>query len=181
MATIRFMLAILCFGFAGRIEQSDRYLLKKQSSAHEALIQVATSQIGVKELSNKNDGAQVEIYLKRVGLSKGKAWCAAFVCWVYHQTGYAKPKTGWSPDLFNSKVNRLYPAPGFVIGIYFPELKRIAHVGLIKEVHGSWLQTIEGNTNTGNSREGDGVYSKRRNIRLSYSFSDWITKEGGKP
>ena len=38
-----------------------------------------TSQIGVREATGRNDGKQVELYLKSVGLGKGYAWCAAFV------------------------------------------------------------------------------------------------------
>jgi hypothetical protein len=182
MAAIRFMLVIFCLGFTGRIDQPHRDLLAGQHSpGQDDLIRIAFSQVGVKELKNKNDGKEVEAYLKVVGLARGQPWCAAFICWVYRQAGYSKPRSGWSPDLFNTKVNRKTPAPGLVIGIYFPELHRIAHAGFISTAHGSWLQTIEGNTNNGNSREGDGVYAKRRNSHLSYTFSDWLPREGGEP
>ena len=39
---------------------------------------------------------------------------------------------------------------------------RVAHVGLVEKSEGDWLVTIEGNTNGGGSRDGDGVYRRRR-------------------
>lgn len=54
------------------------------------------------------------------------------------------------------------PIPGDIFGIYFPEKGRIAHVGFVDQWDGKWLITVEGNTNESGSREGDGVYRKRR-------------------
>lgn len=48
-----------------------------------AAIAIASTQVGVKELTGKNDGVEVESYLKSVGLGKGYAWCMAFVYWVF--------------------------------------------------------------------------------------------------
>lgn len=47
----------------------------------------AESQLGVKELTNNNDGPQVQAYLKTCGLKGDWAWCAAFVNWVFLETG----------------------------------------------------------------------------------------------
>ncbi len=54
------------------------------------------------------------------------------------------------------------PGTGDIFGLYFPEQARIAHVGFIDKWDGTWLITVEGNTNVYGSREGDGVYRKRR-------------------
>ena len=57
------------------------------------------------------------------------------------------------------------PSTGDVFGLYFPEKGRIAHVGFIDEWKDPWVMTVEGNTNVLGSREGDGVYRKRRLVR----------------
>ncbi|MBB2149176.1 CHAP domain-containing protein [Pedobacter sp. LMG 31462] len=140
------------------------------------------SQIGVRELTGKNDGKSVEAYLKYVGLGKGYAWCAAFTCWTLNQASIKNPKSAWSPDMFPS-ANVIYsktdkenitPEQGDVFGIYFPDKKRIAHVGFIHKWGKSEVITVEGNTNQAGSREGDGVYRKRRITGQIYKVSRFI-------
>jgi len=93
---------------------------------------------------------------------------------VFKQAGYAAPRSAWSPDLFpNWRVVKV-PAPGDVLGVYFPNLKRIAHVGIIEMIDGDWCVTVEGNTNVNGSREGNGVYRKRRPMKSLYRVADWL-------
>lgn len=151
---------------------------------------IYTAEIGVREQSGKNDGARVEAYLAYVGLKKGNPWCAAFVCWSLGQAGIRNPRSGWSPDLFPAKkicwqrsasagmkagVGRQAAGPrkGDVFGIYFPEKKRIAHVGFVDSWDDKYVITVEGNTNEAGSREGDGVYRKRRLIKTLYQVARW--------
>jgi hypothetical protein len=146
--------------------------------------QTCESQIGVRELSGRNDGVQVETYLHSVNLTKGSPWCAAFISWTFQQVGVSNPKSGWSPDWFpkdkvvysttNPPINQVTPQPGDVFGIYFANKKRVAHVGFILEWHDTYAVTIEGNTNEAGSREGDGVYIKKRLKRQIYKVSNWI-------
>lgn len=44
------------------------------------------------------------------------------------------------------------------------------HTGFVTAVNGEWVDTIEGNTNSAGSREGDGVYRKRRLIKNAKGF-----------
>jgi hypothetical protein len=108
-----------------------------------------------------------------VHLKKGNPWCAAFVSWVFWQAGYAKPRSGWSPDLLPAARRTSNPAPGDVLGIYFLDLKRIAHVGLVLSRHHDWLSSIEGNTNGDGSREGYGVFKRMRHKRFIYAYANW--------
>ncbi len=62
-----------------------------------------------------------------------------------------------------------------VFGLFFPEKGRIAHVGFIDQWDGTWMISVEGNTNVSGSREGDGVYRKRRLIRSIYSVARYIS------
>lgn len=157
--------------------------------------QIYTSQLGVRE-KQVNSGPEVEQFLRYVKLPKGNPWCAAFVCWVYGEADVRNPRTGWSPDLFrNDKVIWTSAEPGTrkrdsrrpqngvpeqqprtadVFGIYFPEKGRIAHVGFVDEWNDPWLITVEGNTNLSGSREGDGVYRKRRLVRSIYKVARYI-------
>jgi len=71
--------------------------------------------------------------------------------------------------------------PGDVLGIYFPNLNRIAHVGIVEKLMGHWCVSIEGNTSVSGSREGDGVYRKIRHLKTIHSLADWIKKGRGLP
>lgn len=90
--------------------------------------------------------------------------------------------SAWSPALFTRNViyNRgslknKTPCSGDVFGLYFTNLKRVAHVGFVDKWTNQFVITVEGNTNEAGSREGDGVYRKRRPIRTIYIVSDYIT------
>lgn len=144
----------------------------------ELLTETYRNEIGIRELTGSNDGARVEIYLASVGLGKGYAWCAAFVCWAHIQAGIVAPVSAWTPSLFTVK-NTIYERgkntylyqEGDVFGLYFIEKKRIAHVGFIDGKDGNNFITVEGNTNEAGSREGDGVYRKRRNEKTIYKVA----------
>jgi len=133
----------------------------------------------VRERTGNNDGLRVTEYLHYVNVPEGSAWCAAFVSWVFGQTGYPAPRTAWSPALFplNKRTKQIRPA--VVFGIYFSQFRRIAHCGLVERQDGDWIVTIEGNTNLAGSREGDGVYRKRRHLKVVKYFADWMKRKGG--
>ncbi|WP_316831927.1 peptidoglycan-binding protein [Pedobacter aquatilis] len=192
MATVRILLGIIClivFGSyrlpgSGTVSHKGLGLHRWQArQSPEAALQVlhlARSQLHVREKTGHNDGSAVEAYLHYVKLEKGAPWCAAFVSWVFGQAGYSQPLTGWSPALFPANKRCTNAAPAMVFGIWFPELKRIAHCGFIEKRQGNWLITIEGNTNVAGSREGDGVYRKYRHIRTVRYFASWLKgKEAG--
>ena len=143
------------------------------------LLEIAKSQIGVREASGNNDGYEVEQYLAYTGNKKGEAWCASFVSWVFGKAGYTAPRTAWSPSLFPKARLVAVAKPATVFGIYFPDKGRIAHAGIVEKQKDNWLYTIEGNTNIEGSREGDGVYRKMRHVKSIQYYADWINMEGG--
>jgi hypothetical protein len=151
----------------------------------EVVALIYTREIGVREATNHNDGSRVEEYLAAANRYKGDAWCAAFVSWTFKQAGVAAAVSGWSPDWFptkntvytHGKANNLVPQRADVFGIYFSSLGRIAHVGFVdrwEEGESSFVVTVEGNTNDTGSREGDGVYRKRRLKAQVYKVSRWV-------
>jgi len=153
-----------------------RDLLVKDRS-REKLVNLATREIGVREKTGHNDGIRVEAYLASVGLKKGLPWCAAFVSWIYKEAGFIYPRSGWSPALFPPYRLARSALPGDLLAIYFPKLKRIAHVGIVEKQEGNWYLSVEGNTNSQGSSEGDGVYRKRRHVKTIYQIADWVKPE----
>ena len=155
-------------------QTTDRSLTRRR--AH--LVDIAKAELGVRELTGHNDGLRVSIYLNTVKLKVGQPWCAAFISWVFQQAGEAYPRSGWSPDLFIPKVRSKEPLPGNLMGIWFANLNRIAHVGLVEKRESDWVLSIEGNTNIAGSRAGDGVYCRRRSMRTIYAYADWLQQKG---
>lgn len=172
-------MGFLCLIAIGGSRQSAGHLLgSEEQKARQRLVAIAASQLQVREATGKNDGAAVEGYLAVTGLKKGNPWCAAFISWVFARAGYPEPRTAWSPALFTAKVKTKELKPANVLGVWFANLGRIAHVGLVERREGDWVLSIEGNTHTAESREGDGVYRKRRHIKSIYAYADWTQQKG---
>jgi hypothetical protein len=153
---------------------------KEPDSKRDYIERIFLSQVGVKETTGKNDGPEVEAYLAATGLKKGNPWCAAFCAWTLNQGGVENPRSAWSPDWF--KTNVIYrkdqqgtPGKGDVFGIWFSSMNRVAHVGFVHKWGSEWVETVEGNSSdVSGSRDGDGVYRKRRLKSQIYSVSSWI-------
>ena len=150
------------------------------TAEHEADLQV-------REEGGMNRGAKVEEYQRAGGLGPGDPWCAAFVAWcVMKSRQLDKPPTWCSgsaittwhkgskragdasttpnaPD-YKSKVQ-----PGWVwVRAKDPKGASDAlrglwvqgHCGIVVAVDSVGFYTVEGNTNSAGSRDGDGVYRK---------------------
>jgi hypothetical protein len=171
----------------------SRPLPSPESPQRTRVQRIYTAELGIKEKTGHNDGPRVEEYLRQVGLKRGDPWCAAFVCWVFDRACVANPHTGWAASLFpkekviwqrkavvqtGGKLRNLHPPPlprrGDVFGIWFPEKGRIAHAGFVDRWEESWVITVEGNTNEAGSREGDGVWRKRRMVGSVWKVADWV-------
>jgi hypothetical protein len=116
----------------------------------------------------------VEQFLRSVDFQAGASWCAAFMHFIYWQCGiHLTPRRAyaWSPTWFIERWLVQDPQPGDVIGIYYRNLGRIGHVGMVEGIHDSYVITIEGNTGADGGRDGDGVYRKRRLRRAIHSWS----------
>lgn len=153
-------------------------------SVRDEALRVALSQVGVRETS-RNSGPEVDSYLASVELGPGYSWCAAFVHWSF-VTGAASiqqpnpcPHTAgalrlW--DLCPATWQTQEPEPGDVFVI--DHMHGLGHVGFVVRAYidvdaGNvpMLETCEGNTNGGGSREGDGVYRRtRRRAEINRGF-----------
>jgi hypothetical protein len=153
------------------------------ASIRETIVQVATAYLGQKEKPG-NSGFQDSAFekkMKAIGFVSGSAWCAFFAKLVWMESfGLAKPFE-WvkvSPFLNPSAVAtyknfksgspaRLSstPKPGDLI-VWQNYKNGVAHwtghIGIVIEVNGEQLITIEGNSNSQGGREGIEVSKQKR-------------------
>ena len=139
------------------------------------------SYLGTREETGNNDGQNVERFLNATCQLDNAAWCAAYLSYCLQVNGHQTPNAPcWTPSFFvdartiwKSGQERTFE-PGDIFGIYFKSKGIVSHVGAVVEDFGDgWILSIEGNTNSAGSREGDGVYMRLRNKNQIYVVSDW--------
>ncbi len=183
---------------AGTVPKSDG--APAASGILAAVLDVASKEVGVlEEPPGSNGGRRVEEYQRTVGVAKGDAWCVAFVFWCFKQAaadlGVMNPmanecRTGGVLDLWNrarraAKVKTITTGAALDNpGVLRPGMVFIietgggrGHTGIVSRIVGNRLETIEGNTNDGGSREGIGVF--RRNGRTVDSINRGFIDFGG--
>jgi hypothetical protein len=139
----------------------------------EALALAAESQVGEREEGN-NGGVAVRKYQNATWLEPGAwPWCAAFVCWSFKEAlkksvqVINRPRTAGAWDFENWATKEgaelIKPASDTLVKRGDIVVYTFSHIGIAvsDELDGK-VDTVEGNTNTGGDREGDGVYRKTR-------------------
>jgi hypothetical protein len=153
------------------------------------LVDTLNTQLHVREATGKNDGVEVEKYLRFVGAQRGDAWCAAFVSWNLNAVGVSappNPKSAWSPNFANKKFivwsaklvkehKAKKPQPGDCFTLFYPNLNRVGHVGFIIAETDNYFITIEGNTGLSGTREGSGNHKYKRSKSKIYAITNYIT------
>ena len=161
----------------------------------QSVVDIARSQLGVTE-----EGDNITDYGKFTG-ADGKPWCASFASWVFDKafngdkTARNKALRGGTSAAVQTfydnfrKANALSstPQPGDLV-IY---KNGTSHVGIVEDVQGNKVYTIEGNTsgNSGFDRNGGVVYRKEfdytnrksgKGAKLSgFGRPDWSAAAGG--
>ena len=157
----------------------------------EQIREVATEEIGTKEIGYSNTGKRVQQYQAATSLDgTGWAWCAAFICFVVREAmarwekehgskiTFARPTTAaaygfdeWSLSQDRSTKTRRSHT-GEAIGIF--SLHSTSHCGIAisAPTKAGNFKTIEGNTNAKGSRDGGCVMIRTRNVK---DVRDWIT------
>ena len=150
------------------------------------LIKVATREIGVEEIDGTNTGKRVNEYKAATNLNPTESWpcCAAFICWCVREalriTGiretatFKSPTTAgaldlenWSRRQDNSTWTKAPPNGDIKAGdIITFKFKNGGHTGIATSSPDSsgYISTVEGNTDVAGSREGGGVFAKKRHI-----------------
>jgi hypothetical protein len=167
------------------------------SNLSDTLIAEAKKWIGVKELTNHNDGLEVEMFQKAVdGKAQGESWCMCFVQFCLQQT---ECKLGLRSNMYSSEhcltvwnktpkeMRRIQPHPGYVVIWQHGDTTQ-GHTGIVTElIDEDNFSTIEGNTGDGLGivRDGDGVYRRTRSIHGAGTmkvvgfidpFSEYVTE-----
>lgn len=148
----------------------------------DAIVDVATREIGVEEVDGTNCGPRVNQYKSATNLPPNEPWpwCAAFVDWVVKQameatgiketSSFKRPKTAGAWDLENwsrkqdgstqtKKPHNGDIKAGDIVVFTF------SHVGFaIEDAKDGAVVTVEGNTDTAGGREGGGVFRKTRKL-----------------
>lgn len=155
-------------------------------------VEIADAFVGIKEVGN-NAGFNhptFEKMMKNIGWYKGAPWCAFFLKLIYSIAEIENKITGFSPTAYN-KSNVVFTngkkykdiKPGDAGTLSYNKFKNvkgrfkgIGHAFIIKSQKGNAVVTIEGNTDSGASREGNGVYEKIRPMNSNLHITRWSTK-----
>lgn len=136
------------------------------------VLAVARNEIGYKESPK---GSNRTKYGSWYGLN-GEPWCAMFVSWVFDKAGLRLPAStskgfAYTPagaawfkkqGRWVSNISTKAEA-GDVVFFYWPNMGRIAHVGIVEDVRPNGdLETIEGNTDAAGGRTGGQVMRRVR-------------------
>lgn len=144
---------------------------------------IADSQVGVEEVPRgSNWGPMVRAYLKVCGILGPAFWCAAFVAWCFITAGADRKKLprllastkSWHDWAVKTGRARSYPTARCVAVRW---KSGGGHIWMVPRVaQGSKLafhDTIEGNTNSGGSRNGYMVARRGRSLRDMNGASHW--------
>lgn len=176
----------------------DTYNKKEDDSLSydvNTLISIAKAEIGYKETNNNITKYWAELKPSY----QGEPWCDCFVSWCFkHAFGSAADNllcgglysfyTPTSAQYFKNKGQwHTTPQKGDVI--YFKNSSRICHTGIVSDVKGSTVYTIEGNTSNGKfDADGGAVCDKSYDVsnsriagygRPNYGAQTTATTTGG--
>lgn len=150
-----------------------------------AIVDVARDQIGTHEGRSGGHWDNRQIYSRNVsGLewSDGQPWCATFVSWcaeaahvkgLYPVTASCLTGVGWFRDRGRWSE---YPAVGAQV---FYGAGGGSHTGIVVAYTKDEITTVEGNTNSDGSAEGDGVYLKTRQRLDPYVYGYGVPAYSG--
>ncbi len=112
---------------------------------------------------------------------KGAPWCGSFVTaagrqamghlWPVPQTGTVQAMVDWAKTKGVWSKNNI--EAGNLFCLYYPNLKRYGHVGIVTGITTEGITTIEGNTNDGGSRTGFAVFERTRRLSDRMGFIMW--------
>jgi hypothetical protein len=184
------------------VQRLPRDLPAPTSAANMAkrLALVLASQVGYREgRSSSGDWNNDNAYGAFFG-QNGVSWCNWFQSWgafcaeipasVIPHTGYTPASWNWfvdhNRDVKTPQAGDLFWVYGYVAS---EGQSRVHHIGFVEKVlSGGRIQTLEGNTNTSGSTQGNGVYrltrtvsSKLRFARPNYAAAVPVAKPPVKP
>ncbi|MBE2189333.1 MAG: CHAP domain-containing protein [Candidatus Kapabacteria bacterium] len=179
----RFVIITILLLLVATVEtfSASRYLISCDSELLMVSRDSLLAQVGIKEKTGRNDGRDVEAYLRSVGLAKGNPYCAAGQYWCFYSSAkdLGLPtksipihKTGSTVTMLNHaiKIGQKTNSNPKVDDLMFWRRPNqwSGHVERIIEVKkAGWVDTIGFNTSSGDigsQDDGGGVYKRKRNI-----------------
>ena len=178
---------------------------RRQYALSALQIAIAYAQAGTHEEGGNNRGGQVEFFQSLMGGAPGDPWCADFVCSCLvkayarlngldeSRAGLAKvvraasggliPLCGYCPGLATAaggngllKPAEFAAAPGDLVLFDFHGQGEPHHVGFVRSMGNLTIQTVEGNTSSGQAgsqADGDGVFLRTRSRFGIFGFVHW--------
>lgn len=152
------------------------------------ILTIAAKQIGIKEKPANSNNVKYNTwyYGKPVYGSSAYPWCCAFVNWLFYKAGAMElfnggTKTAYCPTVVNwAKRKGLWlgrtknPKPGDLV-LFAGKDGVACHIGIVeKKISDTRVQTIEGNTSTGNGgSQSNGGMVARRTRDYGKTGSSW--------
>jgi hypothetical protein len=161
----------------------------------EKIVEIAKSQVGVREQGGNNKGEDIRKYLDATWFDenakqKGFPWCSAYVTWVCMEARKELSLTWRDLNLYVGGAANAWKAwaneegwpiyskneeakPGDLILFDFRQDGAADHIGVVIEDKDNFIVTVEGNTNGKGERDsesGDGVWRKKRKRKLVDCF-----------
>ena len=138
---------------------------------------------GVEEITGNNDHPMITKAMQLCGLpgNKGYPWCAACMAEIHDNANIPAPNSARVVNWFKQNVvwkrewgDKYFTVqPGMVGAIYYSRLGRYGHIVLIIGEDNNNYYTLEGNTNSAGSREGQGFYKKIRSKKSIAAIADY--------
>ncbi len=133
------------------------------------IIQKAMTEVGITEYppNSNNVKYNTEFYGKPVS-GAAYPWCCTFVWWILSTSGVKVPKTASCMAMgdYFKKQGRFFtsdPRPGDLVFFHFKTNQRWTnHIGIVAEVKGNEITTIEGNTSLNSDDNGGAVMKRKR-------------------
>lgn len=146
-----------------------------QPKTRAAVLKIAEWQEDVVEMpSGSNKVKYNTAYYGKAVSGRAFAWCLVFVWWVFREAGFNLYKTA-SCTAFVNRYRAFSPGQ-IVMGDYRPgdivffdftgKRKKTEHCGIVTEVSGGTVTTMEGNTGMGNDANGGAVMRRVRSTGL---------------
>ena len=136
------------------------------------VINKALAEVGVKESPpNSNSVKYILFYYGKPVSGSAYPWCCTFVWWILSSCGIEIPKTASCMALgdYFKKNGRWHtsPQPGDVVFFHFKTNSRWTnHVGIVAEVKGNEITSVEGNTSINSDDNGGAVMLRKRSSNI---------------
>lgn len=171
----------------------DNYFKAKPEKQTDCLLETMQQyiKIGVVEIGGNNKGPYIDQWLGALGFKEPAPWCAAYTTAIFNECNIKNPNSAWSPswDTHTSgrtiwTRNQTKPTAyhtGMIFTLYYKNLGRVGHVGMIEDISDGVAKTNEGNVTYSGTRETqggkDGVMNLRRDIDRMHKIRIYDTQK----